>query len=74
MTLNQLEQEVKTDKSTLYIRFDDLQFDSKMVLDAVKQIKRSVVSIQSGITHPEDHRAEAMLLLILNNAISFKGV
>lgn len=74
MTLDDLELSVKTSKPSLYIRFDDLEVNSKIVLEAVQQIKRSVTLIQSGISSPSDHRAEVVLMLILTNAIRFHGV
>lgn len=45
-----------------------LDCDSSLLIEAWEQIKRTVVLLQAGIEDPKDHRAEALLLMILQQA------
>lgn len=79
MTLNELEgiiNEQIGSGNTVYCRFETLDgVDPDLIRDSIKQIKKSVLSIQAGLTEAKDHRAEALLLTILEAgaAHGFRG-
>lgn len=77
LSLNEFEQWIKCEiggHSLVYCRFDGMETRSEYLLDAVKQIKSTVLAVQCGIARPEDHRAETFLLMLLSTAaISFHG-
>lgn len=78
MTLDELEQCVKFEiagKPYVYSRFDGMECQSSLLLNAIAQIKRSVMLVQSGILEPKDCAAETYLMSLLSvAAISHKGI
>ena len=75
MTLNELEESIKTtceDSPLVHIRLGFVEVKTSLLLDAVKQIKTTVSMCACGVEDPKMHRAEALLLMILDQA-SYHG-
>lgn len=77
MTLNEIESSIiaqigttpdGTPHKLVHSRFDYLDVNASLLLDAVRQIKRTVTALSCGLADPKDHRAEALLLMLLENA------
>lgn len=71
MTLQEMEDSLKAQidgHKLVHTRFEFVDCDASLVLAAMDQIKRTVMLIDAGIEDAKDHRAEAYLLMILEQA------
>jgi hypothetical protein len=71
MTLDEMELSIKEQigrHTRVSTRFEYINIRSSLLLEAFSQIKKTVMMIQMGIEDAKDHRAEALLLLMLQDA------
>lgn len=77
MTLDEIEQSLthaiahpEGDRTHVHINFIPQYLDiaAPLVLEAIQQIKRTVTLCAAKIVDPKEHRAEALLLMILDQA------
>ena len=71
MTLQEIEDSIKAQingHKLVHTRFEFLDVNASLLLEAMEQIKRTVMLIEAGIEDAKDHRAEAYLLMVLEQA------
>lgn len=71
MTLQEMEESLKAQiagHKLVHSRYGFVDVDSELLLEAFQQIKKAVRAIECGIAEPSDHRAEAYLLMLLEQA------
>lgn len=71
MSLDEMEQSIDAQingHTHVHTRFDFVDVSSELLQKVFKQIKQAVMLINIGIESPEDHKAEAYLLMLLERA------
>jgi hypothetical protein len=70
-TLEEMKQSIDAeigDHKLVHTRFDFVDCEASLLVEAFGQIKRAVMLIDAGVSDPKDHKAEAYLLMILQRA------
>ena len=71
-SIDEIEQYLKSATNghkLVHTRFSPIDVSKDLVIAALEQVKQAVLNIQCGVSSPEDHRAEALLLMLFQEAI-----